>query len=164
MCQVATTTFRAFYRGGFQIVERNPHRYRLRIYEIKGGGVGLDAAIYDPGRDLRFKNNTNSYILVQTDASDPNNFTVSIYGTSPGWSVTISDPAIKPGQPHGPRLPDVEDPNRPVGTRIRVQPAEDGMIVTITRIVKQGNVVISSDTLTTTYQPASEQWIVGTKK
>lgn len=164
VCQVATTTFRAFYRGGFQLIERNQHRYRLRVYEIKGGPVGLDAAIYDPGKDLKFKNNTNGYLLIQTDTSDPSNFTVSIYGTKPGWTVTISDPVTKPGKPHGPRLPDIEDPNQPVGTRIPVQPAEDGLIVSITRIVKQGNTIISQDTLNTTYQPANEQWIVGTKK
>jgi hypothetical protein len=51
-----------------------------------------------------------------------------------------------------------------VSEKFMVQPAEDGLIVTITRTIKQGNTVLSQDTLTSNYQPASEQWIAGTKK
>ena len=52
VCQVATTAFRAAFYGGLPIVERNQHRYIVPRYFIKGGPHGLDAAIYDPGRDL----------------------------------------------------------------------------------------------------------------
>jgi len=36
--------------------------------------------------------------------------------------------------------------------------------VAITRVVKQGNTIISQDDLNSTYQPANQQSIVGTKK
>jgi len=126
ICQVATTTFRAFYRGGFQVVERNPHRYTVPAYTAKGEPVGLDAAVYDPGKDLRFKNNSNGYLLIETDTSDPSNFTVSIYGTKPGWTVTISDPVTKPGKPHGDPLPDIQDPAGRPAARFLFNPLKMG--------------------------------------
>jgi len=164
VCQVATTAFRAAFYAGLPIVERNPHRYLIPRYFIKGGPHGLDAAIYDPGRDLRFKNTTDSYMVIKTDASDAANFTVTIYGTRPGWTVTMEEPVIKPGATPGPRLPDIEDATKPVGYRVLAQSTVSGEIVSIVRVVKQGNTVLSRDTFNTTYYPASEQWIVGTKK
>ena len=165
VCQVATTAFRAAFWAGLPIVERNPHRYIVDRYFIKGGPVGLDAAIYDPGRDFQFKNTTGSYLIIKTDASDPANFTVSFYGTKPGWTVTMEDPSLKAGKDPGPRLPDIQDPTKAVGTRtVLAQPSKAGATASITRVVKKGTTVVSRDTFNTTYQPASEQWIVGTKK
>jgi vancomycin resistance protein YoaR len=164
VCQVATTVFRSAFWAGLPIVERNPHRYVVAIYQVKGGPVGLDAAIYDPGRDLRFKNSTSGYLLIQTDATDASNFTVSIYGAKPGWTVEMEGPDVTPGKPNGARLPDIQDHNLPAGTRIPVQPGQPGQNVTLTRIVKQGNTIVSRDTFATAYQPSNEQWVVGTKK
>jgi hypothetical protein len=76
----------------------------------------------------------------------------------------MEEPVIKPGKAPGPRMADVEDPTKPVGYRVLAQSAIAGESVTITRVVKQGATVLSRDTFTTNYQPASEQWIVGTKK
>jgi len=164
VCQVATTAFRAMFYAGLPIVERNPHRYLIPRYFIIGGPHGLDAAIYDPGRDLKFKNTTGNYLIIKTDASDPDNFTVTLYGTKPGWTVTMEEPVIAPGKAPGPRMADIADPAKPVGFRVLAQSAVAGETVSITRVVKQGNTVISRDTFATNYQPASEQWIVGTKK
>ena len=164
VCQVATTVFRAAFYGGLPIVERNPHRYIVSRYFLKGGPHGLDAAIYDPGLDFKFKNNTGHYLVIKTDASDPANFTVTLYGTNPGWTVTMQDPVIKPGKEPGPRMADVQDATKPVGYKVLAQSAIAGESVSITRVVKQGNTVLSTDAFNTNYQPASEQWIVGTKK
>ncbi len=164
VCQVATTAFRAVFWAGLPIVERNPHRYIVSRYFLKGGPHGLDAAIYDPGLDFKFKNNTGSYLVIKTDASDPANFTVTIYGTNPGWTVTMEEPVIKAGKEPGPRMADVQDPTKPVGYKVMTQSAVAGESVSITRVVKQGSTVVSRDTFNTNYQPASEQWIVGTKK
>ncbi len=164
VCQVATTAFRAAFYAGLPIVERNQHRYLIPRYFIKGGPHGLDAAIYDPGRDLKFKNTTSYYLIIKTDASDPANFTVTLYGTKPGWTVTMEEPVIKPGKDPGPRLPDIQDPTKPVGYNVVAQSSVAGESVTITRVVKQGATVISRDVFSTNYQPASEQHVVGTKK
>jgi vancomycin resistance protein YoaR len=164
VCQVATTVFRAAFFAGLPIVERHAHSYYIDRYFKKGGPPGLDAAIYDPGRDLRFKNTTSAYLIVKTDASDPYNFTVTLYGTKPNWSVTMEEPIIKDGAAPGPPLPNYEDPTRPVGYVVVAQSAVPGMSASITRVVKQGATVLSRDTFNTTYAPARELRIVGTKK
>jgi len=164
VCQVATTFFRAIFWAGYPVLERNQHRYRLHYYELKGFPVGLDAAIYQPGRDLKFKNNTDSYILVQS-VVDPANAELrfEFYGTKVPWTVRMEPPIVKPGAPHGPPLPDEEDPDLPKGVRKLIQPAVDGLEVTITRTVLQNGKILRTDTFKTVYQPARELYVVGTK-
>jgi len=66
VCQVSTTAFKAAFFTGLEIVERWAHGYRVSWYET-GSGPGLDATIYTPSVDLKFRNDTNSYILIQTE-------------------------------------------------------------------------------------------------
>ena len=67
ICQVATTAFRAAYYGGYPIVERWPHAYRVGYYELGGFGPGFDATIYSPLVDFRFTNDTPHHILIRTE-------------------------------------------------------------------------------------------------
>ena len=62
LCQIGTTVFRAAVNSGLPITERRPHAYRVVYYEP----AGFDATIYDPRPDLRFINDTENYILIQT--------------------------------------------------------------------------------------------------
>ena len=61
VCQVSTTIFRAAYAGGLPIVERYNHGYVVDWY----GEPGLDATIYTPTVDFRFRNDTDAYLLVE---------------------------------------------------------------------------------------------------
>jgi vancomycin resistance protein YoaR len=65
VCQVSTTAFRAAFFGGYEIVERWAHGYRVSWYET-GSGPGLDATIYTPDVDFKFRNDTERYLLIQT--------------------------------------------------------------------------------------------------
>ena len=62
VCQVSTTAFRAAFLGGFPIVERWAHGYVVGWY----GKPGLDASIFTPNVDFRFKNDTGHFILIQS--------------------------------------------------------------------------------------------------
>ncbi len=62
ICQVATTVFRAAILSGLKIVERHPHAFPVNHYNPQG----FDATIYPGVVDLRFINNTQGNILVQT--------------------------------------------------------------------------------------------------
>lgn len=90
LCQVSTTVFRAALYSGLPITERSSHRYRVSYYEPP---VGMDATIYDPSPDLKFKNDTPGYILVQGKVSG-NTLTFEFYGTSDGRKIEISDPRV----------------------------------------------------------------------
>jgi len=165
ICQVATTAFRAAFWASLEIVERHPHSYRLSYYELGDQPVGLDATVYEPTVDLKFRNNTSAYLLIQTSVdTEKNLLIVSIYGTKPGWQVRLDGPRQENIVPHGPPLPDDTDPQLAAGVRRLVQPGVDGMDVTIVRTITQGGRVLRSDTFFTRYKATREQWVVGTKQ
>ncbi len=65
LCQVATTMFRSALLAGLPITERRNHAYRVTYYDWPYG-PGVDATIYSPHPDVKFINDTNNYILIQT--------------------------------------------------------------------------------------------------
>jgi len=93
ICQVSTTLFRAVYKGGLDITERNSHGYRVGYYEYAGAGPGLDAAIWQPEIDLRFRNNTPHHLLIESDyLGEKDAMQFRIYSTR-HWTTRI-EPAI----------------------------------------------------------------------
>ena len=98
LCQIGTTVFRAALSSGLPILERRNHTYRVVYYEP----AGTDATIYDPKPDLRFKNDTGSYILMQTNVKG-DDLIIEFWGTKDGRKVEQSKPVISnivaPGEP-----------------------------------------------------------------
>ena len=89
LCQVATTLFRAAIQSGLKITARRNHSYRVSYYEP----AGTDAAVYDPWPDIKFINDTNKHILIQSRIVD-NNLYFDFWGTPDGRKITITDPII----------------------------------------------------------------------
>ncbi len=87
LCQVSTTLFRAAVASGLAILERHPHSIPVRYYNPQG----FDAAIYPGVSDLKFKNDTPAYILIQSSISGSKLY-FEIYGTSDGRKVAIDGP------------------------------------------------------------------------
>lgn len=158
VCQVSTTTWRASFWSGLPTVERNNHLYRVGWYEQMGEPVGFDAAIYQPYADLKFKNNTSAYILIQTSVED-SILVVSFYGTKPGWEVELGGPVI------GKRTPppaDVyeTDPKLEKGTKKQVEWAKEGLEVTITRKVSKDGEVIRTDEFPSVFKAWPNKFLV----
>ncbi|HYK97307.1 MAG TPA: VanW family protein, partial [Candidatus Acidoferrales bacterium] len=59
LCQVSTTIFNAVSKLGYQIDERHAHGYLIERYPM-----GLDAAVFDPGVDFRWTNDTSSPVFL----------------------------------------------------------------------------------------------------
>jgi vancomycin resistance protein YoaR len=95
VCQVATTAFQTAFYGGYPILERVEHAYRVGYYE-EGEGPGLDATVYEPIVDFRFLNDTPYYLLIET-YYDANNSTLTwkFYSTSMNRRVVKEGPVIK---------------------------------------------------------------------
>lgn len=89
LCQIGTTVFRATLKSGLPILERRNHSYRVSYYEP----AGTDATIYDPKPDFRFKNDTNSHILIQTRIVEDDLF-VEFWGTKDGREINQTKPTI----------------------------------------------------------------------
>jgi vancomycin resistance protein YoaR len=158
VCQVSTTLFRTVFFGGFPIVERYPHAYRVSYYEYNAAGqrdpnlVGLDATVYAPIVDFKFQNDTPYWLLMETYVDvAARSITWKFYSTSDGRTVDM--------QTKGPqdivKAPDdvyEENPEFSKGEVKQVDYSADGATVSITRIVTRDGVVIYHDDIITKYQ------------
>jgi vancomycin resistance protein YoaR len=152
VCQVSTTAFRTAFLGGFKIIERWAHGYRVGWYETNSV-VGLDATIYTPDVDLRFRNDTGHFLLIQTEADlVDGTVTFKFYGSKPDREVIVSEPTITNLVKHGPPLYE-DDPTLPKGVIKQVDWPKDGMDVAITRTVKISDTVLYEDVLVSKYRP-----------
>lgn len=96
LCQVSTTVFRAALNAGVPITERKSHAYVVRYY----GTPGMDATIYPPHPDLRFKNDTPGHILIQSKIKG-DIITFDFYGTKDGREVKLIGPNLYDAKPDG---------------------------------------------------------------
>jgi vancomycin resistance protein YoaR len=143
ICQVATTAFRAAFDGGYQIVERWPHAYRVGYYELGGFGPGFDATIYTPLVDFRFVNDSPHHLLVETEVDAARSRLRFLFYSSPdGRTVEQIGPTW--GEPEPPDAPVyVYNPEMAAGTVTQVERAHDGLRAELGRVVRdaEGNVL-----------------------
>ncbi len=89
LCQIGTTVFRAALGTGLPITERRNHSYRVVYYEP----AGMDATIYSPKPDLRFINDTQHYILIQSRIEGTKLY-FDFWGTPDGRVASTTKPII----------------------------------------------------------------------
>lgn len=163
VCQVSTTFFRALLNAGLPIVERHAHAYRVGYYE-EDSPPGIDATIFVPSVDLKFKNDTGHSILIQS-VIDLNNLTLDfyLYGTKDGRTVSMTEPVITNQTPAPPPLYQ-DNPDLPKGTTQQTDFAANGASVYFTRTVSKNGKTIISDKFISNYQPWQAIYQVGTKE
>lgn len=156
VCQVSTTVFRAAYLGGFPIVERYNHGYVVSWY----GDPGLDATIYTPTVDFKFRNDTGAYLLIDPIVDSANGIiTFNFYGTKPNRQVTIGEAQYTDIiEPEAPQY--VEDDSLAQGEIKQVEWEQKGMTVEIQRtIVENGET--RTDTMRSVYRPWNAEYTYG---
>lgn len=160
VCQVSTTLFRAVLNAGLPITERHAHAYRVGYYE-EDGPPGIDATVYVPSVDFRFKNDTGHYILIQT-AVDPSllRLTFYLYGQTDGRTVQMTTPVVSNIIPAPPPIY-TDDPTLPKGTLKQVDFAANGATVKFSRTVMKDGKVYLSDSYTSVYQPWAAAYLRG---
>jgi len=115
VCQVSTTFFRAILNAGLPVIERRAHSYRVSYYE-QDSAPGIDATVYSPTTDLKFKNDTENHLLIQARISAARSQLIfEIYGTSDSRIAEISEPIVSDVSPPPEDLY-VDDPSLPEGT------------------------------------------------
>lgn len=155
ICQVSTTVFRNAFYAGFPIVERHPHAYRVGYYEQQSNGwvdnslAGLDATVYVPLVDFKFRNDTPYWLLMETYPTD-NALTWKFYSTSDGrevdwWTTGITDVITPPDPIYR------EDPDLPSGTIKQVDWPVNGASVEVYRTVTVNGTITLQDTIRTNY-------------
>jgi vancomycin resistance protein YoaR len=170
VCQVSTTLFRTAFFGGFPIIERHPHAYRVGYYEQSYGGydqdmAGLDATVFVPMVDFKFSNDTPYWLLMETYFNPTSrSLTWKFYSTSDGrtvqWETTGPENIVEPPDPVYEENPELEK-----GEIDQVDWAAEGADVTVTRVVYRDGQVYFSDSFTTYYLPWGDvfQYGPGTK-
>ena len=156
VCQVSTTVFRAAYLGGFPIVERYNHGYVVDWY----GDPGLDATIFTPSVDFKFRNDTGAYLLIEPAVDAANGvMTFNFYGTRPDRQVTVSEPKISSVlEPPAPLYE--RDESLAPGSQKQVDWAKKGMTVMVERTIVQDGTT-RTDTLSSKYEPWRAVYLVG---
>ncbi len=161
VCQVSTTVFRAALNAGLPIVERNAHSYRVSYYEQESP-VGLDATIYRPSVDLRFRNDTGHYILVTSEFNESDySLVYKIYGTDDGRKVEMTEPVIT-SRISPPTPTYIDDPSLSKGTTKQVEYPVSGASVSFARKVTRGDEVIADDVFKSYYRAWGAVYNVGT--
>ncbi len=96
MCQIGTTLFRMAMNSGMDIVERANHSLVVNYYsDPVNGNPGTDATLYDPIHDLKFKNDTGNYLLLQTDIDYAKmQLTFTLWGKPDGRSGSYTHPVV----------------------------------------------------------------------
>jgi vancomycin resistance protein YoaR len=162
LCQVSTTMFRAAFWAGLPITERHEHAFRIGWYEELGEPPGFDAAIFTPWTDLRFRNDTGGWILIQTWAdTNRQRLYITLYGAPSAREVTM-DYRILKHLPRPRKSLTVEDPNLPRGTFKRTDYARGGLEMELYRTVYEDGVVRSRDVFPTVFQPWPNIYVRGT--
>ena len=95
-CQVSTTIFRTAIFAGMKIKERKNHSYPVHYYLP----IGFDATVYIPSPDLRFINNTDHYIMLDTFV-EGHELVFRFYGTKDGRKVQMKGPVVTERNPDG---------------------------------------------------------------
>lgn len=131
LCQVATTAFRAILYSGAPVTERKNHSFAVSYYFWPFSTAGTDATIYPPHPDLRFKNDTGHYILIQT-YTQGNRLFFDFYGTAGNTKATLEGPFV-------------------------LSRTSDGYMTTVLyRNVYEGDTLKRKDTFKSYYKPASQ--------
>jgi vancomycin resistance protein YoaR len=159
VCQVSTTLFRTVFFGGFPIVERHPHAYRVGYYEQTSSGAhdtkmaGLDATVYVPLVDFKFTNDSPYWLLMETYVYNNNQLTWKFYSTNEGRSVTWTTSGLQ-NVIKAPEALFEENPDLGPFELNQIDYAADGAMITINRTVyKNGEVYFVDLPLVTVYSP-----------
>jgi vancomycin resistance protein YoaR len=84
LCQVSTTMFNAVAKLGYEIVERHAHGYLIDRYPL-----GLDAAVFEPGVDFKWKNDTAAPVFLWS-WNDATSVTFDVWSLPTGRTVVFS--------------------------------------------------------------------------
>lgn len=166
VCQVSTTLFRTVFFGGYPIVERYPHAYRVGYYEQTVNGhddymAGLDATVFVPLVDFKFMNDTPYWLLMETYFNPTaRSLTWKFYSTSDGreveWDSSGPTHVVEPPEPKF-----EENPELAQGEIVQVDWAAEGADVTVNRTVTRDGVILYDDVITTHYQPWQDVYQYG---
>lgn len=161
VCQVSTTLFRAALNAGLPITDRTAHAYRVGYYE-NDMKPGFDATVFSPTVDLKIKNDTPAYILIETEVDEKNMLLYfRLYGKKDNRKVEIGDPALwDVVPPPPPKYQD--DPTLKKGVTKQVDFPAWGSKASFTYKVSKDGKIITDQKFYSVYKPWAAVYLIGT--
>jgi vancomycin resistance protein YoaR len=150
--------------AGLPVVARRNHSYRVSYYEKDGAGAfigpGLDATIYEPDVDFKFRNDMATPVLIIGSVTG-DKVTFEIYGTKDGRTSVVVGPKLLTEVPSGPAIY-AETDALPKGMTRQVETPHPGgtAVATYTVTYKDGRKAMQ--TFNSRYRPWPAQYLVGT--
>ncbi len=172
--QFTTTMYNTVFWGGYQDVEHQPHSYYFSRYP-----EGVEATLFWRSIDLKFRNNREHAILIDTRYTDTS-ITVRLFGFNHGrtlageqsggetkiWVVNEGGPEALHVKGNTSERFDITEPGNPVfkanpelgvNQQRQTQTAADGWTVRVTRtIFKGGNEQLEEQSWVWRYRPQTD--------
>jgi len=156
VCQVSTTVFNAAYEAGLQITSRTNHALYISHYPL-----ARDATVNYPDTDLKFKNDTDSWLLVKTFVGS-SSLTVALYG-APQKRKVVSEaaPLVVTGPAPVKQIP---DPSIYVGSRVTMESGSPARSTSVRRkVYSSTGQLLYNDSWFSSYRGEYQVINVGTK-
>lgn len=158
ICQTVSTLYNAVLYANLEIVERHPHG--LAVGYVK---PSLDATMYNPVKDFKFKNNRNYPIKIVTHFSTNGSLTIKLMGTKEETDVDI----VLESRTLNTRkyaTTYINDNTLPKGKQVVKSQGVIGYTSEAYKITKKNGAVIKRELLSRdTYKPTNKVVRVGTK-
>ncbi len=162
MCQIGTTLFRMAMNSGMDITQRQNHSLVVGYYaDPVNGNPGTDAALYEPYLDLKFKNDTGHYLLLQTDIDfKKQQLIFTLWGKPDGRKGWYTHPDVKKWIPYGDKQ-EVQTDTLPVG-QTKCQAPFKGAVASFTysRVTPDGQKI--DRVFDSYYRPLPQICMIGT--
>lgn len=151
ICMVSTGLYRAAFYAGMEILSQRNHSLYLRAFQ---NDPGLDAAVFTPSLDMRWRNDSPFPITV-TAAASGGKLVITLWGVSDGRKVVVSDPVYT--NRTDPPAPEWRlDSSLGDGAVKWVSRGSGGMVITRTRAVTAPNGhLLHQDTVVSRYTPST---------
>lgn len=158
ICQTVSTLYNAALYANLEIVERHPHG--LAVGYVK---PSLDATMYNPVKDFKFKNNRNYPIKIVTHFSTNGSLTIKLMGTKEETDVdVVLESRTLNTRKYATTY--INDNTLPKGKQVVKSQGVIGYTSEAYKVTKKDGVVIKRELLSRdTYKPTNKVVRVGTR-
>ena len=161
ICQLSTTLFRTALEAGLPIEERWPHLYRVHYYEMGGYPIGIDATVFIPGVDLKFRNDYEHPIMLRSRIdSRLGLLDFELWGVRDGRVVELVDHSLRDWTDPPPDEAVVDSKEDP-DFKKQVEWAKRGVQAAITRVVTYADGAQQRFTFRSNYVAWPNRFMVG---
>ncbi|MDA1038236.1 MAG: VanW family protein [bacterium] len=164
LCQIGTTTFRATMNSGLEVTERRNHSLVVSYYnDPQNGNPGTDATIYGPWPDYKLTNNTENYILLETDVNEVTHMlSFTFWGTDDGREGSYTPPVVEQWYGEG-ETRYIKTTDIPAGTT-KCQGAHPGAKTSFTYMVENPDGTTTEEVFNSHYRSLPQICLVGVEQ